>query len=140
MSEEHKIAEGSPQNGFYKMFGAECVRQMNMVFAKNHWPLLIYFLYREKIDYEYKGLTITDLRKNLITSKIAYEYLRVLLLSPPRYAIITAEESVYAKTIYRLTPYGRKIATLMWNFIDCLLSFLVNMTNKFHISVAILRP
>lgn len=91
---------------------------MNMVWNRLYWPLLIYFIFKEKTCAQYDGLTMADLKHSLFHSFSTKGYMRDLILN--RKPIVTKQEEMYEKTKYHLTNYGKKIATLMWNHLEAL--------------------
>lgn len=103
---------------FAQLFGSETVTQMNMVWNRLYWPLLIYFIFKEKTCAQYDGLTMADLKHSLFHNFSTKGYMRDLMLN--RKPIVKKQEEMYEKTKYDLTNYGRKIATIMWNHLESL--------------------
>lgn len=103
--------------GYASKFNSEVVTMMNASFNRLHWPLLTFFLWREKITkLGFDGVTSKDFREADFGSAHIKLYIKALLIA--KTPLLTVQENLYARAKYNLTPHGRKIADIMWTAIN----------------------
>lgn len=105
-----------------KHITSQCTEMMNASFHSKHWPIITYYLFKEKLDPKTDGLTTSDFRDGFTVAYVN-EYLKSMsLLSIP---LIIRKEYTFEKTRYFLSPYAREVlGKMMWNS-------LVYLTKKF---------
>jgi hypothetical protein len=103
--------------GYASKFNPEVVTMMNISFNKLHWPLLTFFIWKEKITkLDFDGVTNKDFREADFSSTHIKFYLKMVMIC--KTPLIQVEDSLYARAKHNLTPHGKKIAEIMWNTLN----------------------
>jgi len=110
------------QESFLKSFGIGTVSQMSFVFHRLHWPIFCFFKWKQLLDGpDYKGLTIKDFHNALFTSKYMSAHLLDMRINSIQ--MLVATESLFNRTVYNLTPYGQRLANMMWKVLDTVTTY-----------------
>jgi len=103
--------------GYASKLSPQVVAMMNMSFNKLHWPLITFFIWREKITtLGFNGVTNKDFRDADFGSSHIKYYMKMLMIC--KTPIIQVEDSLFARAKHNLTPHGRKIAEIMWSSLN----------------------
>jgi actin-related protein len=109
----------SNKGRFVKQLDHNTIAQMNLIFSRIHWPVIIFFMWKEKLSREFDGITRKDIRNELFSYEIVHKIIPTLSLADK--PIVKEIKSVMLPTKYYLTPFGKKIAEIQWNILNYIL-------------------